>query len=298
MIAKLRRRSVAAVIASAILIIAAMVWMAHGVAGARNPAAAPVSRMAEPVPEFALQDATFEQALDALRFQAKLNILVDPGLLKDFKRYARLRRVTLSARGLDGAAALRITLAAYEDNFIPLGYSEDEAGVISLFEAAHDSYGRRRDTSPQMLVYDITDFVDRFVAPNVPPPGPQPGPRGIFSSFNGMRWNNPPDGIRPTAIQALQQQVTWPSGQVSHLDREECVDTLIRLIEETVDPNSWRDNGGQIGNLREIGGLLVVEQTASSHDGVQKLLRDLRRLRDDRDAGRPPSETLFEILSP
>src|SRR5207247_10538750 len=34
--------------------------------------------------------------------------------------------------------------------------------------------------------------------------------------------------------------------------RQEVVDSLIKLIEDTIDQESWKDNGGQIGSLREL----------------------------------------------
>src|SRR5687768_2242807 len=38
------------------------------------------------------------------------------------------------------------------------------------------------------------------------------------------------------------------------------------LIQDTVDPESWRDNGGAIGALRELEGQLIVTQTAEYHE--------------------------------
>src|SRR3954452_24703087 len=36
------------------------------------------------------------------------------------------------------------------------------------------------------------------------------------------------------------------------------VDAYIKLIEDAVNPDTWKDNGGQIGMIRELNGLLVV----------------------------------------
>jgi type II secretory pathway component GspD/PulD (secretin) len=53
------------------------------------------------------------------------------------------------------------------------------------------------------------------------------------------------------------------------------VDALIKLIEETVDAPSWRDNGGAVGMIREFGGMLVVTQTAENHRKIKDLLNQL-----------------------
>lgn len=56
----------------------------------------------------------------------------------------------------------------------------------------------------------------------------------------------------------------------------EWVDALTRLIEDTIAADSWKDNGGSIGSLREIAGLLVVTQTLENHRQLVVLLEELR----------------------
>ena len=55
----------------------------------------------------------------------------------------------------------------------------------------------------------------------------------------------------------------------------ELVDAYIRLIEDSVDSESWHDNGGDIGQIREIGGLLIVTQVESAHQQIDMLLKQL-----------------------
>src|SRR4051794_34962953 len=40
---------------------------------------------------------------------------------------------------------------------------------------------------------------------------------------------------------------------------------MIHLITDTVASDTWRDNGGNLGAIREIGGQLVVSQTPENH---------------------------------
>ena len=58
--------------------------------------------------------------------------------------------------------------------------------------------------------------------------------------------------------------------------REQRVSDFVRLITETVFPDSWRDAGGTVGAIREISGLLVVTQTADAHKQIETLLGQLR----------------------
>jgi hypothetical protein len=55
----------------------------------------------------------------------------------------------------------------------------------------------------------------------------------------------------------------------------EAADQLVKLIEEVIDPNSWRDNGGQIGALKVLGGELIVSQTADNQAAVASLLKQI-----------------------
>jgi hypothetical protein len=51
---------------------------------------------------------------------------------------------------------------------------------------------------------------------------------------------------------------------------------LVKLIQDTVAPTSWRDAGGDIGQIRVLNGALVVTQNGEGHRQVEELLRQLR----------------------
>lgn len=67
--------------------------------------------------------------------------------------------------------------------------------------------------------------------------------------------------------------------------RPERVNDLIQLARETIDPTSWRSAGGEVGSIREFGGLLIVQQTWDSHLAIRRLLE---RLRDHKPAEQRP----------
>jgi hypothetical protein len=58
--------------------------------------------------------------------------------------------------------------------------------------------------------------------------------------------------------------------------RAEAVDRIIQVIEGTVLPDSWRDNGGAVGSVQELAGQLVVVQTMEGHRLLSDFLRRLR----------------------
>ena len=58
--------------------------------------------------------------------------------------------------------------------------------------------------------------------------------------------------------------------------KEELADNLIDLIKETVATETWRDNGGTEGAIRELGGQLIVTQTLENQKYLESLLSQLR----------------------
>jgi|GEM_PF-6194381 len=53
-------------------------------------------------------------------------------------------------------------------------------------------------------------------------------------------------------------------------------DEILKLIIDTVAPETWRDNGGSIGSVRLISGVLVVSQTPANQKLIQGLLSQIR----------------------
>ncbi len=61
--------------------------------------------------------------------------------------------------------------------------------------------------------------------------------------------------------------------------REKLAEEIIALIQETVVPDAWRENGGSVGAIRELSGQLIITATPSMHDEIAKLLHMIRKAR-------------------
>ena len=137
-----------------------------------------------------------------------------------------------------------------------------------------------------LLVYDIHDLVDRFLTPN-----------DLLAAE-----------LRPVAVGGTyipgQSEVPATTQRVSpglpekvtNFTRSENVDMLIRLVQECVDSESWRDNGGQVGTIREFGGLLVVNQLPENQRQVERVLANLRKMRTAIDRGDPERGKGIDLL--
>jgi len=62
------------------------------------------------------------------------------------------------------------------------------------------------------------------------------------------------------------------------LSRQELIEQIIRMIQETIDPESWRGEGlpGDIGSIQELSGQLIITQTQRAHYAVSELISQLR----------------------
>ena len=75
---------------------------------------------------------------------------------------------------------------------------------------------------------------------------------------------------RPTTMPASANTAESPQR------REDLVEQILTLIKETVDPDSWRDNGGTVGAIRELQGQMIVTQNKANHAALAGLLKQLR----------------------
>ena len=58
--------------------------------------------------------------------------------------------------------------------------------------------------------------------------------------------------------------------------RYKTVNEITGLIRKTIDPGSWRDDGGDLGTIHEIGGLFVAGQTYRNYNSLAALMKKLQ----------------------
>jgi len=54
---------------------------------------------------------------------------------------------------------------------------------------------------------------------------------------------------------------------------------IVDMVQRTIDPESWREAGGETGAITEINGTLVITQTPRNHAAIAGLLSKLREIR-------------------
>ena len=71
----------------------------------------------------------------------------------------------------------------------------------------------------------------------------------------------------------VYDKVRNPRQQAS---RQDAVDAITKSIEDMVDTDTWKDNGGSTGSLREFAGLLIVNATPETHQKLKVFLEKMR----------------------
>jgi hypothetical protein len=185
------------------------------------------------------QNNAFADVLDFLRDQAGVDILVQWAQL-EAAGFDRNSPVTLRLR--EPTPVGSVLSLIFRTLPVRLNYEIDK-GVVVIGTAEPVAAG----AAPEVTrVYDVSDLV--MFRGEVPPPGVPAGPGG----FGGM-----------------------PGAPMAVVVPDE-VAQLTRLIQTTVQPDTWREAGGASGSITSFKGKLVIKATEPVHKEVAQLLEMLR----------------------
>ena len=74
------------------------------------------------------------------------------------------------------------------------------------------------------------------------------------------------------ALETRGYDVTMISGSPDARNGSQ-YDQIIHAIENFVEPQSWVDNGGDLGRIQEVNGKLLIQQTAAAHEKIAELMK-------------------------
>jgi hypothetical protein len=84
--------------------------------------------------------------------------------------------------------------------------------------------------------------------------------------------------VRDLIAECITEQSRYVDPRFSKvMTAQDSMDALVRVIQETIDPTTWRDAGGSIGGIRCLSGMLIVTLPPESHDQLRQLLTALRQ---------------------
>lgn len=132
-------------------------------------------------------------------------------------------------------------------------------GIVTI--ASADSI--KQHTSMHMynvtdLLLEIPDFTDV----------PQVDLQAAIDGGKGKGGGNAASPFRRTSENKDNRQ-----------SRSERIRKIVDMVQRLVDPDSWRDNGGDTGTIEELNGSLIVTTTPANHREIAGLLSKLRDIR-------------------
>jgi hypothetical protein len=102
-------------------------------------------------------------------------------------------------------------------------------------------------------------------------------------------------------IEKIEKEKAWPgfSGSARGVLAEDIISQVVRLLTETIDPDSWQDNGGKIGSIYVFGPIIAITQTPANIRAARLTLDNLFHATSANDflsATRPSEATTRESV--
>ncbi len=227
-------------------------------------------KLQESAPELRYDAQEFAQVIDNLRSLTGLNI-VPNWMALEAAAIERDAEVSLRLSNVRFEKALALILEHVGAGETDLGYTIDE-GVIQI--STREDLSRKTLTrvyNVQDLLITVPTFRGRQI--NLDQVGQQAQEGGI----GGGRYLQGQGG----ASQGSQGLFGGGGGgdEFEAAEVDDPLQPIIELIQNTIEPDSWRDAGGNVGALQSLNQQIVVTQTAAAHSQLANLLQELRRAR-------------------
>ncbi len=218
-----------------------------------------------------IEDVAFEEVIDGLASDQGVNITV---IWND-----------LEAVGIDGDLPVTLRFASevkfkkvLREILDQVGGGEVELGYLVSDGVIKIASQQLLDQDVYIDVYPIEDLlleVPDFEGPRVDLGGSSGGSGGGGGGGGSGGGTLPNFGSE----EPFEDSGGGDDDQQDEGERDERIEELLELIRNTIEPDSWRENNGEVAAIEEMGGQLVITQTASAHEQVQDLLRKLREQR-------------------
>lgn len=234
------------------------------------------------LPDLRFDQVPFTDVIDFLRDSTQANIFVNWRAL-EASAIDRNTPISTRLRNVKFSKVLRTILDDVGGGTVKLGYTIDE-GVITI--STLEDLAQNVDTR----VYDIRDLIINVPefsnAPdfNLGGNGNTGGTGGGFGGGGFGGGGGGGFGGGTSGGSGLFGNNTGNNNNNNNDEEEgptrsELVEQIIQLIQDTVASDTWKDNGGTIGAVRELSGQLIVTQTPENQNAIGKLLEKLRETR-------------------
>ncbi len=223
----------------------------------RPQASSTLSILNQRVPELTFEDVPFEQVMDWLAEFTKLNVTVRWQVLAD-AGVDRDKPVSIQAHNLRLSQVLWLIMSGVAGSEIKLAYRA--SGNLLVLSTAEDL-----DKEMVTKIYDVADLLTRL---------PRAGRVGAFNVTQGLGQAGGQGGGGGSGAgggmfgqgqgQQQQQQGGARNDPYGAGGGETQIQELVDLIRQTVEPDTWVQNGGQ-GTIIPFQRSIVVRNTILVH---------------------------------
>ncbi|RMD61323.1 MAG: hypothetical protein D6824_08210, partial [Planctomycetota bacterium] len=203
-------------------------------------------------------DNSLEDVLNFFATVTNLNVDVDWESLANIG-VDRDTPITLNLQPVPARVVLdRVLEKASPDAFSKAGWAVNDGVLVVASDEA-----LRRNTF--IVIYDVRDLTfgirDAVEAPQI-------------DLNNVLNQAQSGGGGSSGSIFSGNEEVTTEG-----LTQEELLDLIEDIIKQSVDPEGWRDAGGDTGSIMRFNGNLIITNTAKNHRKIAALLKQLREIR-------------------
>jgi Flp pilus assembly secretin CpaC/tetratricopeptide (TPR) repeat protein len=230
------------------------------------------------LPDLRFDQVPFTDVIEFLRDSTQANIFVNWRAL-EAAAIDRNTPISTRLRNVKFSKVLRTILDDVGGGTVKLGYTIDE-GVITI--STLEDLAQNVDTR----VYDIRDLIINVPEFTNSPDFNLGGGNGNTGGLGGGGFGGGGGGGFGGGTSGGSGLFGGNTGSGNNNDdedegptRSELVEQIIQLIQDTVASDTWKDNGGTIGAIRELSGQLIVTQTPENQNAISKLLEKLRETR-------------------
>jgi hypothetical protein len=199
------------------------------------------------LPEVRFVDQPFEQVIDWLAEFTQMNVVVrwqaleDAGLKKDTP-------ISLQVKNLRMSQVLWLIMNEAAGSELTLAYRA--SGNLLVISTA-DDLGKEVITK----VYDVADLLLRV---------PQMGQPDYTQNSQGLGQQGQGGGGGQSVFGNNNQNNQQQNQQQNQMGNDMQMEKLLKIIRETIEPDSWQENGGK-GQISTFGNLLIVRNTILVH---------------------------------
>jgi hypothetical protein len=226
-------------------------------AAPRHQASGTLSILNQRVPELTFEDVPFEQVIEWLAEFTKLNVTVRWQVLAD-AGVDRDKPVSIQAHNLRLSQVLWLMMSGVAGSEIKLAYRA--SGNLLVLSTAEDL-----DKEMVTKIYDVADLLTRL---------PRAGRVGAFNVTQGLGQNTGQGGggggggagggMFGQGQGQQQQQQGGRNDAYGTGGPDTQIQELVDLIRQTVEPDTWVQNGGQ-GTIIPFQRSIVVRNTILVH---------------------------------